>query len=138
LVDSTFPIPALIRRWLARNSSAQFWQGDIRFHGTISNSKPPSESGTLFDEETMPGAGRHRFEFEGKEPLVLWVVVTLLFANTALMFMPDFVDRYFSKLAPEVFSWYSHRSIAIQFILLALLAAIFIIFRKRVRYIRGK
>jgi hypothetical protein len=37
--------------------------------------------------------------------------------------------------APEILCWYASRSIAIQFILLALFASIFIIFRKRVRYI---
>jgi len=80
--------------------------------------------------------GRHRFEFVGKEPLAFWVAVSLLFANTVLMLTPDFVSEYFSKHAPKIFSWYSDRSIAIQIILLALLAGIFIIFRKRVRYIR--
>jgi hypothetical protein len=81
--------------------------------------------------------GRHRFEFVGKEPLALWVAVSLLFANTVLMFTPDFISKHFSKHALRIFSWYSDRSIAIQFILLALLAGIFVIFRKRVRYIRG-
>jgi hypothetical protein len=81
--------------------------------------------------------GRHRFEFVGKEPLALWVTVPLLFANTVLMFTLDFGGKYFfPKHAPEIVSWYSDRSIAIQFILVALLAAIFIVFRKRVRYIR--
>ena len=40
--------------------------------------------------------------------------------------------------ASEMVDWYAGHSIAIQFILLALLAAIFLIFRKRVRYIRQK
>ena len=48
---------------------------------TTCGCKPVSESGTLFDEETMPGAGGHRFYFVGKEPLVLRVVATLLFVN---------------------------------------------------------
>lgn len=82
--------------------------------------------------------GRHRFEFVGKEPLALWVAVSLLFANTVLMFTPDFAGKYFSKHASRIFSWYSDRSIAIQFILLALLVGIFIIFRRRVRYIRRR
>jgi uncharacterized protein YqhQ len=80
--------------------------------------------------------GRHRFEFVGREPLAFWVAVALLFANTVLMLAPNFVSEYFSKHAPKIFSWYSDRSIAIQLILLALLAGIFMIFRKRVRYIR--
>ena len=40
--------------------------------------------------------------------------------------------------APEMVYWYASRSIAILFILLAMLAAIFIIFRKRVHYIPRK
>ena len=105
----------------------------------------------------MPGAGRHRFEFEGKEPLVLWVVATLLFVNTFLFLSLDFGAKYFLPKAslnlqpcealagrgvqyhaPEIVCWYASRSIAIQFILLALAAAIFVIFRKRVRYIRQR
>jgi hypothetical protein len=86
----------------------------------------------------MPG-GRYRFEFVGREPLALWVAVSLLFANTVLMFTQDLVGKHlFPKDAPEILSWYSDCSIAIQFILLALVAAIFITFRKRVRYIRQK
>jgi hypothetical protein len=97
--------------------------------------------------------GRHRFEFVGKEPLVFVVVVSLLFANTFLMLLLDFGAKYFlpktslslqpcealaergvQYRAPEIVCWYARSSIAIQFILLGLLAAIFIIFRKRVRF----
>ena len=86
----------------------------------------------------MPG-GRHRFEFVGKEPLVFWIATALLFANTVLMLTLDFGGKYFfPRHAPEIVSWYSDRSIAIQFILLALLAFILVVFRKRVRYIRQK
>jgi|SRR5208283_468743 len=104
----------------------------------------------------MPG-GRHRFEFVGKEPLVLWVVASLLFANTFLFLLFGFGAKYFLPKAspslqpcealaergiqyhaPEIVCWYARRSIGIQFILLALMAAIFIIFRKRVRYIRQR
>jgi hypothetical protein len=102
----------------------------------------------------MPGAGGHRFEFVGKEPLVFWVVITLLFVNTFLFFMLGFGAKYLLPKAsltllpcetlaetgvqyhaPVIVCWYASRSIAIQFILLATLAAIFIIFRRRVRYI---
>jgi hypothetical protein len=102
----------------------------------------------------MPGAGGHRFEFVGKEPLVFWVVVTLLFVNTFLFFVIEVGAKYLlSKAsltsppcealakrgvqyhAPIIVCWYASRAIAIQFILSAMLAAIFIIFRKRVRYI---
>jgi len=98
--------------------------------------------------------GRHRFEFVGKEPLVAWVVASLLLANTFLLLFLEFGAKYFlSKAslslqpcealvergiqyhAPEVVCWYARHSIAIQFVLLALLAAIFMIFHKRVRYI---
>jgi hypothetical protein len=49
----------------------------------------------------MPG-GRHRFEFVGKEPLVLWVVASPLFANTAPMLTLDFGSKYFfPKDAPK-------------------------------------
>ena len=104
----------------------------------------------------MPG-GRHRFEFVGKEPLVFWVVATLLFANTFLMLLLEFGAKYFLPQAslsqqpcaalaergvqyhaPEIVCWYASHSIAIQFVLLPLVAAIFAIFRKRVRYIRLK
>jgi fatty acid desaturase len=93
----------------------------------------------------MPGA-QHRFEFEGKEPLAIWIVTSLLFANTILMLLPgvavsvlNFTGKYFlPKDAPEMVHWYEANSITIQFVLLALLAVIFIAFRKRVRYIRRK
>jgi hypothetical protein len=103
----------------------------------------------------MPGLGRHRFEFVGKEPLVLWVVASLLFANTFLLLLLDFGAKHFlprasaalpacealkengvQYRAPEIVCWYASRSIGIQFVLLTVVAAIFIIFRKRVRYIR--
>jgi hypothetical protein len=115
------------------------------------------ESGTLFDEETMPGAGRHRFEFVGKEPVAFWVVATLLFVNTFLSLLLGSGAKYLLPKvslnlqpcealtekgvqyhAPEIVCWYASRSIDIQFILLALVAAVFIIFRKRVRYIFRK
>ena len=101
----------------------------------------------------MPG-GQHRFEFVDKEPLALWVIATLVFVNTFLMLLLEFAAKYFLPRtspnlrpcealvergvqyhAPGIVCWYASHSIAIQFILLAVLAAIFIIFRKRVRYI---
>ena len=86
----------------------------------------------------MPG-GQHRFEFEGEEPLAFLIAVWLLFANTVLMFLLEFGRKYvLPQRAPEIVYWYADHSIAIQFILLALLAAILIIFRKRVRYVRRK
>jgi hypothetical protein len=86
----------------------------------------------------MPG-GQHKFEFVGNEPLALWIVAALLFANTALMLLLEFGHKYIvPRPAPEMVDWYAGHSIAIQFILLTVLAAIFLLFRKRVRYIRQK
>ena len=104
----------------------------------------------------MPG-GRHRFEFVGKEPFAFWTVTSLVFANAFLMLLLEFGAKYFlpqaslslkpcaaltergiQYYAPEIVCWYASHSIAIQFVLPALVAAIFIVFRKRVRYIRLK
>jgi len=85
----------------------------------------------------MLGA-RHKFYFVGKQPLALWVVGSLLFANTVLMLLPESAGKYIlAQRAPEI-GWYADHSIAIQFVLLAALAAIFIVFRKRVHYVRQK
>jgi hypothetical protein len=99
--------------------------------------------------------GRHHFEFVGKEPLAFLVVATLLFINTFFFLFLGFGAKYFLPKAsanlqpcealasdgvqyhaPEIVCWYASRSIAIQFILLAMIAAVFTVFRKRVRYIR--
>ncbi len=88
---------------------------------------------------------------------MLRVVATLLFVNTFLLLTLDFGTKYFLPKAsvnlrpsealasngvqyhaPEMVCWYASRSIAIQFILLALVAFIFIIFRKQVQYIPPK
>jgi hypothetical protein len=83
----------------------------------------------------MPGGGRHRFEFVGKEPPAFLVVATLLFVNTFLLLLLEFAGKYFlPKNVPAPLQWYQDNSIAIQFVLLALLAIILIVFRKRVRY----
>ena len=104
----------------------------------VPDSKAGPESDRLLGEDSMSG-GRHRFEFVGKEPLVFWVVASLLFANTVLMLLLEFGGKYFlPRHAPEIVYWYAGRSIQIQFVLVALLAAIFIVFRKRVRYFRPK
>jgi hypothetical protein len=106
----------------------------------------------------MPGGRqRHVFEFVGKEPLVLWVVATLFFVNTFLFLSLNFGAKYFlpkasvnrppceamawngiQYYAPEIVCWYASHSIAIQFILLAMVVALFIIFRRQVRYIRRR
>jgi hypothetical protein len=103
----------------------------------------------------MPGVGGHRLEFVGKEPLILWFVASLLLAITFLFLLLEFGAKYFLPQAsfglqprealsirgnqyhaPHIVRWYADHSIAIQFILLVLLFAIFLIFRKHVRYIR--
>ena len=101
----------------------------------------------------MPGGGAHRFEFVGREPLVFRIVAVLLFANTFLGLLFEFGAKYlFPKAstslppcealgpyhAPHIICWFEGRSIAIQFILLGLIAIILVIFRKRVRYIRRR
>ena len=102
----------------------------------------------------MPGAGGHSFYFVGREPLVLKVVALLLVVNTFFFLSLDFGAKYFLPRAslhltpcealtsggvqyhaPAIVCWYANRSITIQFILLALGAAIFIIFRKHVQHI---
>jgi hypothetical protein len=88
---------------------------------------------------------------------IMWIVVALLFANTFLGVSLSFGAKYFLTRAtlnlqpcealaeqgvqyhaPEIVCWYASRSIAIQFVLLALMAAIFIIFKNHVRYIPRK
>jgi hypothetical protein len=99
--------------------------------------------------------GRHQFEFVGKDPLVFRVFATLLFLNTFLLLLLGFGAKYLFPTAsgnlqvcetltrdgvqyhaPEIVCWYASHSIAIQFILLAIIAAVFVAFRKHVRYIR--
>jgi hypothetical protein len=78
----------------------------------------------------MPGSSTHIFQFEGKEPLAFWIVFSLLFANTILMLLLGFAGKYFlPQNPPELVRWYEANSITIQFVLLALLAVIFIVFR---------
>ena len=81
--------------------------------------------------------GRHQFEFVDKEPLIFRVVVFVLLANTFSMLLLEFAGEYFlPKKQPEIVHWYMEHSIAVKFILLALLALILLAFRKRVRYFR--
>ena len=99
----------------------------------------------------MPG-GRHRFEFVGKEPLMFRLVTALLFANTLFLMLIDFGAKYFLPKAslslppcealarrgvqyhaPGIVCWYASCSIPMQWALLALIVAILIISRKRVR-----
>lgn len=43
----------------------------------------------------MPGAGVHRFYFEGKVPIAFWVAAVLLFANTTFLLALTFGAKYF-------------------------------------------
>ncbi len=100
----------------------------------------------------MPGVGGHRFEFIDREPLVFRVAFVLLFVNGLLGLLLEFGAKYFFPKAsvsllpckalaegqyhaPQIICWFESRWIAIQFVLVGLIAAIFVIFRKRVRYI---
>jgi len=59
------------------------------------------------------------------------VLLCLLFLNTLLMF----AGKYFlPKMTLGSLRWYQDNSITIQFVLLAMMAAVVIIFRKRVRW----
>ena len=90
--------------------------------------------------------------FVDREPLVFRIVFVLLFVNAFLGLLLDFGAKYlFPKTsmslspcealsggqyhAPRFICWFESRWIAIQFILLGLIAAILLIFRKRVRYL---
>jgi hypothetical protein len=82
----------------------------------------------------MPGAG-HRFYFVEKVPSPFVLFTLLLFLNTFLMLLLEFAGKYFlPKNVPDAVRWYTDNSIKIQFVLLALLAATLLIFRKRVRW----
>jgi hypothetical protein len=78
----------------------------------------------------MPGLG-HRFYFVGKVPRPFFVLLCLLFLNTFLMFVGEY---FFPKTTLGALRWYQDNSITIQFILLAIMAAVVLIFRKRIRW----
>ena len=62
---------------------------------------------------------------------MLWIVASLLFGNTLLMFLLDYGRKHVdSGRLPGIAYWYSEHVISIQCVLLALLAGIFVIFRK--------
>jgi hypothetical protein len=102
----------------------------------------------------MPFGGGHRFEFEGKDPFAFRVVTILFVANTFFGLSLSFTGKYFLPKAsadlppcealtdrgvqyhaPQAVCWFADHWIYLQFILLAVIAAIFVIFRQRVRYI---
>ena len=78
----------------------------------------------------MPGGGPHHLEFIGKTPWIGRVLFVLLLVNSfaGFVFVPlygHFVHRTIS---------YIDRYLEIQFVLLALIGLVFLIYRKRVRY----
>jgi hypothetical protein len=75
---------------------------------------------------SMPVAG-HKFYFVSKTPLPFVVLLCLLFLNTVLMLL-------LPNATGGALCWYEDNSITIQFILLALLAMVVFIFRKRVHW----
>jgi len=106
----------------------------------------------------MPGLGTSRLEFIGEAPLLFRVLTILLFANTVLLLGLSFLGRYFlpkasenlpacadlsSKTvqlhAPAFVCWYSGWAIAIQLIILGVMALTMLLYRKQVRYVyRGR
>jgi hypothetical protein len=89
-------------------------------------------------EVVVPGSGPHRFEFTGPTPPVFAALMALLFANTAIGLLGEFVARHFfeSLRMPAGFiHWYLDAGfIYAEFIILALLAVTLLIYRKQVRY----
>ena len=102
----------------------------------------------------MPFGGGHRFEFEGKDPFAFRVLTILFAANTFFGLSLSFTGKYFlpkasADLPPcealtdrgvqyhasQAVCWFADHWIYLQFILLAVIAAIFVIFRQRVRHI---
>jgi hypothetical protein len=103
----------------------------------------------------MPGfGGRHRWQFIDEVPLLFRVLTILLFINTVLSLgLPSLASHFqpkaFNNLpvcaglssktaqvhAPAFVCWYSGWSIAIQFIILALMALTMLAYRKRVEYV---
>jgi hypothetical protein len=75
----------------------------------------------------MPGFGRHGFYFVGKVPIPFLMLFYLLLLNTFLMlFLPE--------ATVGALRWYHDNSNAIQSVLLALMAGVAIIFRKRIHW----
>jgi hypothetical protein len=61
--------------------------------------------------------------------------LTLLFVNTFLMLLLEFTGKLFlPRTTASPLRWYNDNSITIQLSLLALMAALVIVFRKRIRW----
>jgi hypothetical protein len=102
--------------------------------------------------------GAHKFYFIDKPPVVYSVLVVLLFANTFLLFGVGLLGRYIFPRAsanlppcpeltastvalhvPPIICFHAKWGLAIQFILLGLVALTMLIFKKRMHYVnRGR
>jgi hypothetical protein len=101
----------------------------------------------------MP-VGRHRFEFVGEQPLIFRVLAALTVANAFIGLLLPYVLRFvmpqgftdsrpceglahrgIQYRVPEAVCWYENRWVLIEFVLLAMIAVMLLIFRKRVRHI---
>jgi hypothetical protein len=79
----------------------------------------------------MPGTGPHRLEFVGKTPWIFTLLAVLLFVNT---FAGLIVVPAYGRFAHRSLR-YEDRFIEIEFVLLALIGLVFLIYRKNVRYV---
>lgn len=82
----------------------------------------------------MPGNGPHHWYFPGKTPWIAWVLYSLLFANTITGLVAFPIYGHFAHVSPATRDWLDTRFIEIQFVLLGLIALVFVIYRKNVRY----
>ncbi len=102
----------------------------------------------------MPGNGPHKFYWVDKPPIVFNVLAGFLIANTVLTLGFAFLGQYIfppasarlpgcpeltvSKVVvhvPAIICLYAKWDIAIQFILLGLIAITMLIYRERVEYV---
>ena len=86
----------------------------------------------------MPGSGPHRFEFTGPAPPIFVALVVLLFTNTAVGLLGEFVFTHFFEgfrmLAGFIYWYVEAAFIYVQFAILAALALTLLVYRKHVRY----
>jgi hypothetical protein len=106
----------------------------------------------------MPGSGRIKFAFVQKPPIVFWVLIGCLFANSFVGLGLDFLGPHIlskasatspacdalSTASAQYYApyflcrWASH-FILIQWVVLGLTGLVMLIYRERVEYIgRGK
>ncbi len=78
----------------------------------------------------MPGNGPHHWYFVGKTPWIAWALYVLLGVNTIAGLVGVPVYEHFAHRSLG----FQERFIEIQFILLALIGLVFVIYRKNVRY----